>query len=167
MQTQWEITTSINAMATAIRSLPSALHIPSSIPLFLCPLLGGFSPTSLLARKCNIRSSKPQKRRYQLEPTRLLSQEPPVSSSLLALPRSCPGCGALTQTVNPEGAGFYNTARRSVKSFLAQYGNEQLGEAEIFKEVVGHASQDILRSLDIQKASEVTGGEPCRIYSRL
>lgn len=34
------------------------------------------------------------------------------------LPISCPGCGALTQWIDPNEPGFYTTGRRSVKSFL-------------------------------------------------
>lgn len=34
------------------------------------------------------------------------------------LPLSCPGCGALTQDVDPGEAGFYTTSRRAVRSYL-------------------------------------------------
>ncbi|KAF2090043.1 hypothetical protein K490DRAFT_20427, partial [Saccharata proteae CBS 121410] len=34
------------------------------------------------------------------------------------LPHSCPGCGAPTQTIAPDEAGFYNPSRGAVKSYL-------------------------------------------------
>ena len=60
---------------------------------------------------------------------------PPVSAeveqgSLRHLPQSCPGCGALTQEVNDDEAGFYTRSRRSVKDYIrrvkrAKAGNKQ------------------------------------------
>ena len=149
-------------MASAIRSLPSTLYSPTSIPIFLAPLLGSFSPTSLLARNRNVRRSKTQKRDYSLESAKPLSRVLPFSPGLLALPRSCPGCGAFTQTLNPEGAGFYSSTRRSVKAFVAQHSKEQLGEAETFQNVLGHANQEILQKLGLHEPLEVSGGKYLR-----
>ncbi len=151
-------------MATALHSMPIPLYSPLSIPIFLCPILRKFLPTSVLARRHNVCHSKTQKRRYQLEAPKPLISDLPASPNLLALLRLCPGCGAFTQSVDPEGAGFYNTTRRSVKAFLAQHDRGQLGEAETFKQVVGHANQDILRKLGLHEPLEVTGGELQAIY---
>lgn len=41
------------------------------------------------------------------------------SDILLDLPRSCPGCGAFTQTTNPDQAGYYGEARKAVQAFIA------------------------------------------------
>ncbi|KAI5302959.1 hypothetical protein KEM56_000181 [Ascosphaera pollenicola] len=45
-------------------------------------------------------------------------QKPPANTTPAALPVSCPGCGAFTQWVFPDEAGFYTLTRRSVKSYL-------------------------------------------------
>ncbi len=42
----------------------------------------------------------------------------PARPRHLDLPISCPGCGALTQDVDPGEAGFYTRSRRAVKSYL-------------------------------------------------
>ena len=51
-----------------------------------------------------------------------LSKERPgaqdVIRPLQSLPFSCPGCGALTQPVEAEEAGFYSPNRKSVKAWL-------------------------------------------------
>lgn len=151
-------------MATAIRPLRGALYNPSSIPIFLCPLLRKFAPIPVLAQERNVRRSNTQKRGYQLESAEALTRDKPIPPNLLALPRSCPGCGAFTQTVNSEGAGFYSTTRRSVKSFVAQHARGQLGDEDIFKQVVGHADQDILQKLGLSEPLEATDGKLKAMY---
>jgi len=154
----------VNSMATAIRPLPRALYSPSSIPVFLCPLLRKVPPIPLLAPNRNVRRSKTQKRGYQLESAKPLTQDLPIPSNLLALPRSCPGCGAFTQTVNSEGAGFYSPTRRSVKSFVAQHARGQLRDEDIFKQVVNHADQDILQKLGLSEPLDATDRKPKMKY---
>lgn len=36
-----------------------------------------------------------------------------------ALPLSCPGCGALTQWIDPQEAGFYSIWRKPVKAYIS------------------------------------------------
>jgi hypothetical protein len=48
----------------------------------------------------------------------------------LILPRSCPGCGAFTQTISPGQAGFYTTTRKAVQAFIAWSRNTQIGSDE-------------------------------------
>ncbi|KZZ97014.1 hypothetical protein AAP_00657 [Ascosphaera apis ARSEF 7405] len=45
-------------------------------------------------------------------------QEAPANTNPAALPVSCPGCGAFTQWVYPDEAGFYTLTRKTVRSFL-------------------------------------------------
>ena len=146
-------------MAIPVRSLPNALNSFTSIPVFLCPLLRKPLPIFLLVRKHNVRSSKTQNRGYQLESAKSLTHSLPAPPDLLALPKSCPGCGAFTQTVNPEGPGFYSSTRRSVRAFVAQHRRGQLEEAETFQKVLGHANQDILQQLGLHEPLDVPGGE--------
>lgn len=39
-------------------------------------------------------------------------------NTLRLLPQSCPGCGALSQEVNPGEAGYYSRSRKAVKAYL-------------------------------------------------
>jgi hypothetical protein len=41
-----------------------------------------------------------------------------VKQKILKLPLSCPGCGAPSQTVAPEEAGFYNLSRSAIRKFV-------------------------------------------------
>jgi hypothetical protein len=76
-------------------------------------------PTTWLARQTSFVTPL-----QRLAPTRRLHTGPEtiqVSKSHSAsalLPVSCPGCGALTQWVEPDEPGFYTISRRSIKSFL-------------------------------------------------
>ena len=47
-----------------------------------------------------------------------------LTALIAALPPQCPGCGALTQTVNESAAGFYNLTRQAVRAFLIRKENE-------------------------------------------
>jgi genetic interactor of prohibitins 3, mitochondrial len=50
--------------------------------------------------------------------THVSPQAEQVRSSLGHLPVSCPGCGALTQEVDGDEAGFYMRSRKSVKEYI-------------------------------------------------
>lgn len=41
-----------------------------------------------------------------------------VQKATFGLPQSCPGCGALTQELEPDQAGYYSSSRRIVKRYL-------------------------------------------------
>ena len=151
-------------MATAVHFLPSALLSPLPIPVFLCPLLRKFPSVSLIPRKLNNHSSKSQRRRYQTESAKAQTHALQTPPNLLALLTSCPGCGAFTQTVNPEGAGYYNVTRKSVKAFLARSENGQLGEAETFKEAVDHANRDVLQQLGMPDISDAKAVEQRQLF---
>ena len=77
----------------------------------------------------------------------------PTHSQLLRLPRSCPGCGAFTQSVDPDQPGFYNTNRKSVKAFIASHEQAlEYGEPNAFKHVVEHADRSLLSQLGLEGA---------------
>lgn len=71
------------------------------------------------------RQTPPICRRQRLPPTRRFytsldgSQESRIQQlATKFLPVSCPGCGALTQWIESNEPGFYDTGRRTVKDFL-------------------------------------------------
>lgn len=41
-----------------------------------------------------------------------------------SLPLSCPGCGAFTQWVTPEEAGYYSVNRKSVKEYIRRFSSD-------------------------------------------
>ena len=49
---------------------------------------------------------------------------------LLDLPRSCPGCGAFTQSTSPDQPGFYGANRKAVQAFIAWSRSKQAGLKE-------------------------------------
>ena len=67
-----------------------------------------------------------------------LSLPKPVSPALLKqLPWSCPGCGAYTQLVEPDEAGYYSLTRKSVRSFLKAQRKRE-GAIESGQEILHH-----------------------------
>jgi genetic interactor of prohibitins 3, mitochondrial len=104
---------------------PELLWLRATIPEFLCPALfhTGTRIPSL---------HDPSKRARRRLPScrQLHSATPPVASSMSdripppgrpkqrSLPELCPGCGAPTQAVAPEEAGYYSESRKAVKTYL-------------------------------------------------
>lgn len=69
-------------------------------------------------------------------PTKLLTTQATATNrlprGLQSLPISCPGCGALTQDVEPATAGYYTRSRKAVKGYLKelrqiQYASDKIG----------------------------------------
>ncbi|KAG9232291.1 hypothetical protein BJ875DRAFT_89508 [Amylocarpus encephaloides] len=102
--------------------------IVADIPVFLCPglLRTRYNSTS---RACS--KSTPSPRRHTASQAALLAvgtpralESQPKSTKdyeFLAqsnLPQQCPGCGALSQTILKDEAGYYNIGRKSVKHFV-------------------------------------------------
>lgn len=48
-----------------------------------------------------------------------------MKPGLASLPISCPGCGAFTQWIDPEQAGYYTTTRRAVKVYIRDSSKDQ------------------------------------------
>lgn len=138
-------------MACSVKT-SSPLKAPRNlIPLFLCPLLASCTGGSQRFGKW-----RPRPRRHQLhvDGPAAASHGFSTPSQLPHLPRSCPGCGALTQLVSPEQPGFYGTNRKSVKAFIScngQYpGSEYPGESKMFEHVLGVADRTLLSQIGLQ-----------------
>ncbi len=94
----------------------------AEIPAFLCP---GILRTAYLPGRCLDRSRLrflPASQR-NLTSVALIDSKPAATRQkpyLKKLPQQCAGCGALSQTVDSEGPGFYTLSRKSVKSFVEE-----------------------------------------------
>ena len=144
-------------MAHVARTVTQNTVQSISIPIFLCPRLS-LSATWRLRLRNNWTPLR--KQWYQTAAvTNPTIQSPQASTALLHLPLQCPGCGAYAQTANPELAGFYNTSRKSVKDFLARrkkHGSvEGTSEDDVFGQVLGNASQEVLANPGIQEHSSL------------
>ena len=125
------------------------------IPLFLCPLHASYTGVSYGLGRQRLKHRSHQ---FHADATATASYGFPTSSQLLHLPRSCPGCGAFTQTVNPEQPGFYGTNRKSVKAFIGRNGqhrgNGYNGESEVFNRVLGAADANLLSQMGLKGGGE-------------
>lgn len=77
-----------------------------SFPSIFEPALRGYRSrfsTQPLRKSINIESS---------------TSDPTSDPALLLLPRSCPGCGAFTQDLRSDQAGFYSLSRKPVRRYL-------------------------------------------------
>lgn len=142
-------------MAYGIRTT-NLLKTPSNlIPLFLCPSIASCTNISYgLGR----RPPRPRKHQLHVDATTTPSHGFPTPSQLLNLPRSCPGCGAFTQTVSPGQPGFYGNNRKSVKAFISRHGQcpdkGHDGELRLFERILGAADASLLSQMGLQGGGE-------------
>ncbi len=129
--------------------LVSRLRLPvAELPVFLCP-----SILRVITRPLT-RVSHPQpqplrqalQRREFTASIRNRTTEPTPGKSkhsLDQLPQQCAGCGALSQTVDQNGAGFYTLSRASVRHYLDtlpdEAQNKLSAEDELVKEALEKA----------------------------
>ncbi|OCK75368.1 hypothetical protein K432DRAFT_362232 [Lepidopterella palustris CBS 459.81] len=148
----------------------------ASIPIFLCPnLLRGLTSTAILPQKrCNSRKKFSTLGHRRTPPVAVTTtSSPPLDHANAAppqkkraLPVCCPGCGAPTQTVEPNEAGFYTAHRGPVKSYLDYDGsnrpNSKVGKADeddIFNKAIQQADPKVLASLGLDKKALSTPAE--------
>lgn len=136
----------------------------AELPVFLCP--GLVRTTHLTPRPCSHNSS--------LKP--LVSQRGLVSSNAIIatngsdrtfalrnLPQQCGGCGALSQTADEAGAGYYTLGRNTVRRYLeAQSGQNGSAEDEIVREAL---KQVDTASIGVSKKEFVEPGTFSKIFT--
>lgn len=118
----------------------------ADLPTFLCP--GILSIASWPSRWCHsqTRTSTPtSQRRYTTLSASNVRRSLPVDliSLLGRLPQQCPGCGALSQTVDDHQPGFYTPKRKAVRSYLVGRSSQKISE------------EDRIVSAALQKAGSV------------
>ena len=142
-------------MENAIRSTSLLKAHRALIPLFLCPIL------SSSTRVSHNPARRPGPRRHQLHVDARASalQSSPIPSRILSLPRSCPGCGAFTQTVSPNQPGFYGTNRKSVKAFIDGNGQDSVsaysGESKVFERTMRALDVTLLSQMGLQEGQDI------------
>jgi hypothetical protein len=116
-------------MKVQARQVANLVHrdIYNSIPLFLCPALL-HPPISKPLPRTYIQNgrrtlSTSTRRRLDVVGTDAATpaQFPDTEArdaAIVPLPLSCPGCGAPTQTVLPNEAGYYTRTRKGLKKHL-------------------------------------------------
>ena len=142
-------------MASVARISSLLRSLDNTVSLILRPISApqvcGFSRRNERAT-CSLRKHR---RQLHIDSVPNANHGIPTHSQLLSLPRSCPGCGAWTQIVDPDQPGFYTTNRKSVKAFIA--GHEQAteyGESDALKNVVEHADDSLLWQLGLHGARD-------------
>ena len=102
-----------------------------SLPAFLCPAL----VSGLLIQ--NSPSRGYQRRNLHAIPDQTSVASPDIpklrhvsKNPGASLPVQCAGCGALSQTADNEGPGFYNLKRRTVKEYMGGRSVQQESDEE-------------------------------------
>ncbi|KAF2093232.1 hypothetical protein NA57DRAFT_48753 [Rhizodiscina lignyota] len=126
-----------------------------SCPIYLCPAL--LSPLPYRPSKEQSRCFTSFFRRCtELAAQNGMHQEPASvrrATTERPLPVSCPGCGALAQTVDTDQAGYYDTSRTAVKKYLRYGKDQEAKENAVFKEAMQHADERILNQLGLASSS--------------
>lgn len=134
--------------------------IRGSVPLFLCPSLAKCDAaivTRRSRRQVSVRSS--YRCNLHTDSAKPVTSPPP---QLLNLPRSCPGCGAYTQTIKLDEPGFYSIQRKSIKNYSNPHGRVAVApgqdEADAFSKVLENADRSVLAQLGLDGPETDLGG---------
>jgi len=134
-------------MRLAANTLKKSLSERWLVPTFLCPsLVDGIRFTGSAQHGSRPASSTVQPFRVQVRCLNVHSVGRAAEvqsidhSKLSCLPWTCPGCGAYTQTLNADDAGFYSTSRKTVKAFVAA--RNAVAKRKHTEEAVGLANVD-------------------------
>ena len=127
----------------------------ADLPVFLCPGVLRIATKGTTIR-CDHRprtAFRGDQRRFESStaPESTITSSYPGESAvgLNKLPQQCAGCGAFSQLVDPEGAGFYTLSRGSVKTYLKnKSGIEDSKEDEILKKALEQAA-DLVPGLEL------------------
>jgi hypothetical protein len=80
-----------------------------------------------------------------------------VKQKVLKLPLSCPGCGAPSQTVAPEEAGFYNMSRSAIRKFVQ---DDAKKEDLVFQATLDKVDNKILQELGLDNGASAAQEQP-------
>ncbi|KAF2834628.1 hypothetical protein M501DRAFT_983738 [Patellaria atrata CBS 101060] len=126
-----------------------------SIPTFLCPTLLRESFTSRRFRR-NVQCIPRQRfstSKKSFTETVIINQVDTISLasdiSICSLPIACPGCGALSQTVEPDEAGHYSMSRGAVASYLRPKKRIDTSEDKIFAASVQSLHEGLRKQLGL------------------
>lgn len=161
--------------ALAARLLKGALRVgeaaPSTgVPLYLCPAVVGLS-SKLSSISLGAAASVSQRRANHTEAIFSSNESatvPPLSEPsqkpTRRLPLTCSGCGAFTQTDDPDQLGYLDVSKRKVREWLhpvARHANPLEGEEDkIVNDALKSLDQDRLKELGLDPATLVEDGEP-------
>ncbi|KAI9697246.1 MAG: hypothetical protein M1836_004810 [Candelina mexicana] len=132
------------------------------VPVFLCPVLqyanASRNVTTGLSTSTSEKAFARKQKSQQYSSTAAV--EPADVDSFLprfknGVPFSCPGCGALTQTADSNGAGFYSKARRSLKASAHEKAKDHEGEKarQVYEAALANVEGDVLKQLGLSASS--------------
>ena len=122
----------------------SRVELPvAELPAFLCPSLlrTAYTRPPVFRLQRQHGASLVSRRYHSTEPTSPVSNSQHIPLDISKkLPRQCPGCGAHTQFVDKEEAGYYTVTRTSLQAFLG-------GDAGSKEEAIISAALDNVSSV--------------------
>ncbi|KAM5351991.1 hypothetical protein ACJ41O_004714 [Fusarium nematophilum] len=162
--------------ALSARWLNRALSIgeasaPSSLPLFLCPAVSSTryirapgaastSRPSIYSRRFNHTEAAPQ---YVATTTTDPPPQVPTELPPRRLPLNCTGCGAFSQTSDPQQLGYFDSSSKRVKKWLNPQDYEPRHTASeedgVVDEVLKTMDQSQLEALGLKPSLLVSGAE--------
>lgn len=114
------------------------------IPTFLCPgVLRGFRRQAV-SQQSQLAAQIPRRLVHCLQATTPEHAYAFVPHRKATLPLQCAGCGALSQIVDEEAAGFYSLERRSTQGYLKESNS---AEEELIQASLRNLDTDIIKSL--------------------
>lgn len=170
--------------ALACRWLTRALRTtetlpPSGVPLFLCPTANVWRQLRVAPVQFshNLDQRRPNHIDASLVEEKLRTAEAPAEP-LRKLPLNCSGCGAFTQTTDPQQLGYYDTTAKRVRTWLKPKKNElqdkDIKENQVVSDVLKCMDSSQLTALGfdtnnlvVEEAQSGLGSRTCLFYCAL
>ncbi|KAL6910371.1 hypothetical protein GGI43DRAFT_390011 [Trichoderma evansii] len=146
--------------------------VPSAgVPLYLCPAVVGLSSRlSCISLGAAVKVSQRRTNHTEtiassnesITPPSKLPDSPP--KPVRRLPLTCSGCGAFTQTEDPEQLGYLDVSKKRVREWMNPPTRHQTplegDEDKVVNETLGSLDQSRLKELGLDPAMLMEGGEP-------
>ncbi|KAH0494316.1 hypothetical protein TgHK011_000940 [Trichoderma gracile] len=163
--------------AVTARLLRQALRVgeaaPSTaVPLYLCPAAAGLS-SKLSSISLGATRSISQRRRNHTEAVSshnesnsapVLPQPSQTQKPVRRLPLTCSGCGAFTQTEDPDQLGYVDVSKRRIREWLhpveRRTSPAEGEEDKIVNAALESLDQSRLKELGLDPAALIEGNEP-------
>ena len=135
-------------MATSLGRSPSIASACTSASLLSGLSLASLAPNFYRSRRRSLQPPAVRRRQFCVDNAAPACSDSQMSSELYALPRSCPGCGAYVQNLEPHQPGFYSLDRNSVKAFVTKYkpsrAEEDVSETSTFERTLDTLDSSLL-----------------------
>ena len=159
-------------MKAAVRYLNKPSLQRWTIPVFLCSYLQSAKVSTALhtSRVTSSRCTSQRRSLHLRNGSSIKEDVVPPLAVVQKLPVNCPGCGAYTQTLSPQEAGYYSQTRKRLRKFLASQQDSgakawQEEEETVYSRTISGTNASLLEELGLDSDPVAEDGGNIRLQA--